>query len=139
MKKGKLLIVDDNEEILVALKLFLGDQFDVITEKNPNLIPALLQKHSFDVFIIDMNFSSGRSTGNEGLFWMREILKIDNEAIIILITAYGDVELSVTAIKEGATDFIQKPWVDEKLMATVLSAYKLRRSRMEVQKLKAKQ
>lgn len=139
MRKGKILIVDDNEEILVALRLFLGDQFDVTTEKNPNLIPTLLQQNNFDVFIIDMNFSSGRSSGNEGIYWMREILKRDQEAIIILITAYGDVELSVKAIKEGATDFIQKPWEDEKLLATVSSAFKLRKSRIEVQKLKANQ
>ncbi|MBU1014531.1 MAG: sigma-54 dependent transcriptional regulator [Bacteroidetes bacterium] len=139
MRKGKILIVDDNEEILLALKLFLGEQFDIVTEKNPNLIPSLLKQNSFDLFIIDMNFSTGKSTGNEGIFWMREILKMDKEAIIIFITAYGDIELSVRAIKEGATDFIQKPWVDEKLLATVLSAYKLRSSRMEIQKLKAKQ
>ena len=139
MRKGKILIVDDNEEILIALRLFLGEYFEVVTEKNPNLIPSLMQKNAFDLFILDMNFSTGRSTGNEGIYWMREILKFDKEAIIILITAYGDVELSVKAIKEGATDFIQKPWVDEKLLATVLSAYKLRNSRMEVQKLKAKQ
>ncbi|PKP34698.1 MAG: sigma-54-dependent Fis family transcriptional regulator [Bacteroidetes bacterium HGW-Bacteroidetes-17] len=139
MRKGKILIVDDNEEILLALKLFLGEQFEVVTEKNPNLIPSLLKQNSFDLFIIDMNFSTGKSTGNEGIFWMREILKMDKEAIIIFITAYGDIELSVRAIKEGATDFIQKPWVDEKLLATVLSAYKLRSSRMEIQKLKAKQ
>ncbi len=139
MRKGKLLIVDDNEEILIALRLFLGEYFEVVTEKNPNLIPSLLQQNSFDLFILDMNFSTGRSTGNEGIYWMNEILKVDQEAIIILITAYGDVELSVKAIKEGATDFIQKPWVDEKLLATVLSAYKLRNSRLEVQKLKAKQ
>ncbi len=139
MRKGKILIVDDNEEILIALKLFLGDYFEVVTEKNPNLIPSLLQKNTFDLFILDMNFLTGRNTGNEGIYWMHEILKFDKEAIIILITAYGDVELSVKAIKEGATDFIQKPWVDEKLLATVFSAFKLRNSRMEVQKLKAKQ
>ena len=139
MKKGKILIVDDNEEILIALKLFLGEYFNVVTAKNPNTILSLIQQNTFDLFILDMNFSGGQSTGNEGIFWMREILKFDNEAIIIFITAYGDVELSVKAMKEGATDFIQKPWGDEKLLATVLSAYKLRSSRMEVQKLKAKQ
>ncbi len=139
MRKGKILIVDDNEEILVALRLFLGEQYEVTTEKNPNLIPALIKQNSFDLFIIDMNFSTGRSSGNEGIFWMREILKQDSEAIIILITAYGDIELSVKAIKEGATDFIQKPWEDEKLLATISSAFKLRNSRVEIQKLKAKQ
>ena len=85
-----------------------------------------------------MNFSAGKNSGNEGLFWMQEILKHDQEAIIIFITAYGDVELSVKAMKLGATDFIQKPWEDEKLLATVQSAYKLRKSRVEIKQLKEK-
>ncbi len=139
MRKGKILIVDDNEEILIALKLFLGEYFKIVTTKNPNTIPSLIQQNTFDLFILDMNFSGRQGSGNEGIFWMHEILKYDAEAVIIFITAYGDIELSVKAIKEGAVDFIQKPWVDEKLLATVLSAFKLRKSRLEVQKLKAKQ
>jgi len=77
MRKGKILIVDDNEEILLALKLFLGEQFDIVTEKNPNLIPSLLKQNSFDLFIIDMNFSTGKSTGNEGIFWI-QLMAISN-------------------------------------------------------------
>ncbi len=138
MNKGSLLIVDDNEEILIALKLFLNEYFTITTEKNPNKIPSLLREKAFDLYILDMNFSAGKNSGNEGLFWMQEILKHDQEAIIIFITAYGDVELSVKAMKLGATDFIQKPWEDEKLLATVQSAYKLRKSRVEIKQLKEK-
>lgn len=140
MKKGKILIVDDNEEILLALKLFLQDYFEtVIAEKDPKHIPHLIQNHFFDLFILDMNFSAGQNTGNEGLYWMGEIRKADPDAIVIFITAYGDIELSVKAIKQGATDFIQKPWEDEKLLGTILSAYKLRKSKIEIKKLKDRQ
>lgn len=138
--KGKILVVDDNEEILVALKLFLNDYFEtIITEKNPNKIPAHAENRDIDLYILDMNFSAGQNTGNEGIFWMNKILEIDPEAIVIFITAYGDIELSVKAIKQGATDFIQKPWEDEKLLGTILSAYKLRKSKLKVQQLINKQ
>lgn len=139
-KQGRILVVDDNEEILIALRLLLQDYFSEIScEKNPNLIPARLEQSSYDVYILDMNFKSGRYTGNEGIFWMNRILAKDPQAVIIFITAYGDIDLAVKAIKEGATDFIQKPWLDEKLISTVLSAYKLRSSRAEVHELKTKQ
>ena len=135
--KGTVLIVDDNEEILLALKLFLKDYFEtVVAEKDPNHIPSLIQNNSFDLYILDMNFIGGQNTGNEGLYWMGKIKETDPEAIVIFITAYGDIELSVKAIKQGATDFIQKPWDDEKLLGTILSAYKLRKSRVEIKKLK---
>lgn len=140
MRKGTILIVDDNEEILLALKLFLQDYFEtIVVEKNPNQIPQLIKAHSFDLYILDMNFTSSQNTGNEGLYWMRQIRTVDPEAIILFITAYGDIELSVKAIKLGATDFIQKPWEDEKLIGTILSAYKLRKSRIEIKKLKNSQ
>lgn len=138
--KAKILIVDDNKEILIALKLFLSDYFDqVITETNPNKIPAYAEKKDIDLYILDMNFAAGQNTGNEGIYWMKQILKSDPEAVTIFITAYGDIELSVKAIKQGATDFIQKPWDDEKLLGTILSAYKLRKSKLEIQKLKNRQ
>ncbi len=140
MKKGKILVVDDNEEILIALKFFLSEHFTtVVTEKNPNKIPEYIRSENFDLYILDMNFKTGQDTGNEGIYWMREILKADPEAVVIFITAYGDVELSVKAIKQGATDFIQKPWDDEKLLGTILSAYKLRKSRVEIRQLKQQQ
>jgi DNA-binding NtrC family response regulator len=137
MAKGTLLIVDDNRDILVALKLLLNDVFaQIITEKNPSLIPGILEKNEVDVIILDMNFRAGVNTGNEGIYWMNEILKKDPQAVIIFITAYGDVDIAVKAMKEGALDFIQKPWDDEKLLVTVRNAYTIRRSRMEIDQLK---
>lgn len=139
-KQGKILIVDDNEEILIALRLLLQEYFtDIECEKNPNLIPSYLEKGVYDVYILDMNFKSGRYTGNEGIFWMNKILEADPQAVIIFITAYGDIDLAVKAIKEGATDFIQKPWLDEKLVSTVMAAYKLKNSQSQVNELKARQ
>ena len=134
---GKILIADDNKEILTALRLFLADHFkDIVTTSNPNLIPGLLREHDFDTIILDMNFSIGIASGNEGLFWLREILKIDADAVVILLTAYGNVELAISSLKEGATDFLQKPWNDDKLLTTVHSAVELRKSRREVSLLK---
>jgi len=131
MKKyGKILVVDDNEEILIALRLLLQDYFESVDcEKNPNLIPSRIERQAYDVYILDMNFRSGRYTGNEGIFWMHKILDKDPQAVIILITAYGDIDLAVRAIKEGATDFIQKPWIDDNLITTLLGAWKLRNSK----------
>jgi two-component system, NtrC family, response regulator HydG len=124
---SRILIVDDNEYILNSLQVLLKPEFDeVISIKNPNLIPGSLKKEWFDVILLDMNFSAGVNTGNEGLYWLREILKIDPDAIVIMITAYGDVELAVRAIREGATDFIQKPWDPDKLISTISTACKLR-------------
>jgi two-component system, NtrC family, response regulator HydG len=138
--KGRILIVDDNEEILIALKLFLLNHFEVVdTQKNPNTIPASIQHQSYDVIILDMNFSAGVNTGNEGIYWMKNILKYDPLAIILFITAYGDIEMAVNAIKEGATDFIQKPWDDDKLLATIHTAARLRKSNLEIRKLRNKQ
>ena len=116
-KDAKILVVDDNEEILVAIEMLLSNYFGAIkTTKNPNLIPSIIGKELFDVIILDMNYSAGISSGNEGIYWMNEVLKIDPEAIVVLITAYGDFELAVKAIREGGTDFIQKPWVNLRKM-----------------------
>lgn len=138
--KGKILIIDDNEELLIAFKLFLNPHFEIIiTDKNPNRIPEFLRKNVYDVILLDMNFAAGVNTGNEGIFWMNKILEIDSLATIVLITAYGDVALAVKAMKEGATDFIQKSWDEEKILSTILSAYKLRQSKLEIECLKQKQ
>jgi DNA-binding NtrC family response regulator len=138
--KGRILIVDDNEEILIALKLFLLNHFEIVdTQKNPNTIPEIIQRQSYDVIILDMNFSAGVNTGNEGIFWMKKILEYDPLSVILFITAYGDIEMAVNAIKEGATDFIQKPWDDDKLLVTILTAVKLRKSNLEIKKLRNKQ
>jgi DNA-binding NtrC family response regulator len=138
--KGSLLIVDDNEDVLFSLKLLLSKHFDHIrTERNPNLIPAIIAKESYDLYLLDMNFSAGVSSGNEGIFWMKKILEADPAAVIVFITAYGDVELAVKALKEGATDFIQKPWEKEKLLSTLRNAYRIRSSSTEISSLKQKQ
>ncbi len=138
-KQGNILIVDDNEEMLLALKMFLTPHFSkIITEKNPNLIPALI-KSNFDLILLDMNFSAGINSGNEGFFWMNEILKLDPQACIIFITAYSDVELAIKAIKEGAADFIQKSWDEKKMLSTIMAAYKLQKSKQEIHQLKSKQ
>ncbi|MEN8224171.1 MAG: sigma-54 dependent transcriptional regulator [Bacteroidota bacterium] len=139
-KHGAILIVDNNEEILIALRLLLQDYFvSIECEKNPNLIPAHIDRQAFDVYILDMNFKSGRFTGNEGIFWMHKILEKDPKAVIVFLTAYGDIDLAVKAIKEGATDFIQKPWMDDKLISTILAAWKQRNSGSEVRDLRQKQ
>ncbi len=138
--KGKILIMDDNEGILKSLSFILKQEFEEVTAiKNPAKFTSLLHSGSFDVILLDMNFSAGINTGNEGLFWLKEIIKDDPNSVIILITAYGDIELAVRAMKEGATDFIQKPFDPVKLVSTVKSAYQLRLSKMQVSKLIHKQ
>lgn len=142
MKKNNanILIVDDNQEALIAMDMYLSKHFTRIqTEKNPNLIPHLVSTNNFDVVILDMNFSAGINTGNEGIYWLSEILKIDPYAAVVLITAYGDIELAVKGIKNGAHDFISKPWENEKLLATVNAAYNLHKSKLEIVNLKNRQ
>ncbi len=135
-KRGKILIVDDNHEILIALKLFVKPYFVVVDiEPNPNLILNRIEKENYDIIILDMNFKAGISTGNEGIYWMNKILEHDKDASIILITAYSDIQLAVKAIQEGATDFIEKPWDDDRLLATILKAVKQRKSKLEITNL----
>lgn len=139
MKKteGNLLIVDDNQDVLDALSLFIEDHFkQVYYIKNPNLIPQYLRTKDIDIVLLDMNYSAGINTGNEGLFWMREIIKYDSEIIIIPITAYGEVSTAVKSLKEGAFDFVLKPWDNDKLLSTLNAGYKLRKSKKEVKTLK---
>ena len=138
--EGRILIVDDDEDILLSLRLLLKQHFsEVLTEKKAFQIPALLEKKNFDVILLDMNFSAGLNTGNEGIFWLKQILEKEPSSIIIMITAYGDVELAVKAIKEGATDFVLKPWNNEKLISTLKTALELKKSKNEIVKLKQKQ
>jgi DNA-binding NtrC family response regulator len=139
-KEGSILMVDDNEELLIAYEIFLSPHFQSIqTLANPNSIPSVLQDRKFDVILLDMNFSTGIHTGNEGFFWMKKILELDRDVSIVFITAYGDVEQAIRAIREGATDFILKAWDKEKILSTILSAYQLRKSRQEITQLKSKQ
>ena len=139
-KLGKILAIDDNEDILFALKLLLKNHVEIIhTETNPEKIPELLHNERYDVILLDMNFTKDAISGQEGFDWMQKILEIDADAVVVFITAYGDAEKAVKAIKLGATDFVLKPWQNEKLLATITSAIKLRRSKSEATDLKKKQ
>jgi DNA-binding NtrC family response regulator len=139
-KPGKILIIDDNEDLLTAAKIFLKRHFSQIdTETNPNLLPILIVNEQYDVILLDMNFTKDVSSGQEGFYWLDRILELDSSAVVVLITAYGDVNTAVRAIKEGATDFVLKPWENEKLLATLNSALQLRRSKLEVDQLKNQQ
>ena len=134
---GKILIVDDDEDVLLAAKMLLKKHAHQVTiEKNPNKIPFLLNNDSFDVILLDMNFSKDITSGKEGFYWLSQITERDPNAVVILITAFGDVEMAVRALKEGATDFVLKPWQNEKLLATISAAIKLKKSYNEVDKLK---
>jgi DNA-binding NtrC family response regulator len=138
--KGKLLIVDDHKQVLKALVQLLEPEFEQVTGiSNPNLIINHIARDEFDVVLLDMNFSAGVNTGNEGIFWLNNILKSDHEAVVVMITAYADVSLAVKAIREGATDFVVKPWDNHKLITTLQAAYKLRQSRMENKMLRKRQ
>lgn len=140
MAKRKLLIIDDNMQILESLKILLDGEFDILeTLRKPDLIPEKLQHQSFDIILLDMNFAIGETSGQEGMYWLQEIMKKDPLAIVIVITAFGDIELAVEAMKQGATDFITKPWNPDKLIATLNSGYELRKSRLEVRNLRDKQ
>lgn len=111
----------------------------VITISNPNRILSTLEGENVDVLLLDMNFSAGINTGNEGIFWLGEVRKNFKDLPVVLFTAYADIELAVKAVKEGATDFVVKPWDNAKLVATLLSAYRLKESRSEVKQLREKE
>ena len=139
-KTGKILAIDDNEDILFALKLLLKNHVELIhTETKPEKITELLHQENFDVILLDMNFTKDAISGQEGFSWLEKILEIDPNAVVVFITAYGDAEKAVKAIKAGATDFILKPWQNEKLIATISSCIKLRRSKNEATDLRKKQ
>ncbi|MDO5665111.1 MAG: sigma-54 dependent transcriptional regulator [Bacteroidia bacterium] len=136
-KQGKILIVDDNEDILFALNLLLQPHVEKVkVTTQPERIEHFMNTFQPDVILLDMNFNRDASSGNEGFFWLEKILQWDAQAVVIFITAYADTEKTVRAIKAGATDFIPKPWEKEKLLATVSSAVQLRQSRKEIQDLK---
>jgi len=140
MAKPSILIVDDNEELHFALKVYLAPHFGIIEAiKSPNQVLSKVERFSFDVILLDMNFNAGVNSGNEGLYLLKRILEIDPNACVVMITAYGDVELAVKSMKEGAIDFIQKSWDDQKILSTLLSAYKQHCSKLEIKDLKDKQ
>lgn len=137
---GKILAIDDNESILLTLKQSLKYEVrEIECIKNPNLIPQKLEQKEWDVVLLDMNFSAGINSGNEGIYWLREIKRISPDTLVILLTAYGDIQLAVQGMKEGAHDFVSKPWDIDKLLATIKSAVRLRESERKVNALEQKQ
>ena len=116
-KRGNILVIDDNEAMLVSLRLLLDNVFeDVQTSSNPNAIPTLMRRKRPDVVLLDMNFGRGINNGNEGLLWLREIKRIEPDVAVVLFTAYADIDLAVRGIKDGAADFIVKPFENEVLI-----------------------
>jgi two-component system, NtrC family, response regulator HydG len=120
LKNATVLVVDDDQDVLLAIKLLLRPIVkEVIIEKNPERIQSLINAQKFDLVLLDMNYNSSLNTGNEGIFWLRKIRQIDANVPIIMITAYGDIDLAVKSVKEGANDFLLKPWQNEKLIDTI--------------------
>ncbi|MEO6837080.1 MAG: sigma-54 dependent transcriptional regulator [Ginsengibacter sp.] len=120
VKNATILIIDDDTDVLTAVKLLLKTEVkEVITEKNPENIRSLLAKQNFDLILLDMNFNSSINTGNEGIFWLKKIREFGSKADVIMITAYGDIDLAVRSLKESASDFMVKPWHNEKLLDTI--------------------
>jgi two-component system response regulator HydG len=123
LKNASILVVDDDTDVLTAVRLLLKPQVkEIVTEKNPEHIRSHLAGHRFDAILLDMNFVSSINTGNEGLYWLRKIKELGSEAAVIMITAYGEIDLAIRSLKEGAFDFVVKPWHNEKLLSTLQEA-----------------
>ena len=138
--KARLLIVDDDTDILLAAKMFLRQHIEIVhTEKNPQNIPDLLKHDNYDVILLDMNFSREATSGKEGFHWLNVILEYDPAATVIFITGYGDIELAVQGIKEGATNFVLKPWENQKLLGTIQASLRVRESKVELESLRSTQ
>jgi two-component system, NtrC family, response regulator HydG len=134
---ARILVVDDNEDILHAARLLLKRHFTrVQTLDDPSQLAALARRGAFDVLLLDMNFAAGADSGAEGLERLSEVLAVDPQAVVVLVTAHSDVELAVEAMKKGAADFITKPWENERLLATLMAALNLRRARLETTELR---
>ncbi len=139
-KNGRVLIVDDDADILTAMRLLLKPHVELVhTEPNPENLPARLRDLSYDAILLDMNFSKDATSGEEGFHWLERILELDPAAVVIMITAYGDVETAVRAVKQGAVDFVLKPWQNEKILATINAAMKLSATRGQVRTLQDRQ
>ncbi len=137
MNEGNILIIDDNTSVLSAMEILFQFKYTTVeTISNPNVITSFPNLLDFDIILLDMNFSAGVNTGNEGLFWLKELKKRAPNASVIMMTAYGSIDLAVEALKNGASDFILKPWNNDKLLAIVKSALLLSKSQKEVQQLK---
>lgn len=140
MINGKVLVIDDDEDILLSTKVVLKKEFsDIKVVTDPNDIIPYIEKKIFDVILLDMNFSTGATSGKEGLCWLKKIIEIDPDATIVMMTAYGDINLAIDSMKIGAVDFVVKPWDNKKLVATMIAAYNLSKSKQEIIQLKHKQ
>jgi DNA-binding NtrC family response regulator len=134
---ANILIVDDDDDILTAARLLLRRKFgNIVTCRRPEEIPDLMAEHDFDAVLLDMNFGPGESSGKQGLEWLGRILQLDPRVVVVMITAHGNVDTVVEAMKRGATDFVAKPWQNEKVVATLSSAVELHRSRVETETLR---
>ncbi|MEL6674862.1 MAG: sigma-54 dependent transcriptional regulator [Bacteroidota bacterium] len=139
-KDGRILLVDDDPEVLLSGRLLLKRHFaEVQTLNDPKRINKLLKEEAFDVVLLDMNFQRGNTDGDEGLRWVEKINQLQPDLPVVMITAYGHVDMAVKAMKAGATDFVSKPWQNEKLLATVKSAFQLSKSKQAIQQLQARQ
>src|SRR5580700_1228728 len=134
---ARVLVVDDNEDILQAARLLLKRHFtEIQTLSDPAKLVAQMRHGGFDVLLLDMNFRAGANDGAEGLARLAEVLAIDPQAVVVMVTAHSDVDLAVEAMKKGAADFVTKPWENERLLATLMAALNLRRSRQETTELR---
>jgi Response regulator containing CheY-like receiver, AAA-type ATPase, and DNA-binding domains len=140
MAKGNILVVDDNKSILSTLEILLSSEFQAVTSlSNPNQIFTELEKKNYNVVLLDMNFNTGINTGNEGIYLLGRIKEIYPEISVVMMTAYGDIELAVKSLKTGSTDFVLKPWDNQKLIATLEAALQLNLSKKEITMLKEKE
>ena len=137
LKNANILVIDDDEDVLIALRLLLKSLVNkVVVNKNPNQIHSLLQKEHFDIVILDMNFNGLVHTGNEGIYWLNKIKEYNSKIDVILITAYGDIDLAIRSLKEGASDFLVKPWKNEKLVETMKEILK-KKQNLKLQNIQA--
>ena len=135
-KQGFIVVIDDDEDVLVTARMILRSHFEKVqVESSPKKLESLLKTADVDVVILDMNFKTGATSGNEGLFWLRRIKEIDADVHVIMNTAYGDIQLAVECMKDGATDFLVKPWEQEKLLSTVKNVLALKQSKKEITRL----
>lgn len=120
LKRANILVIDDDTDVLTAVRLLLRTEVkEVVTEKNPEHLPFLLSRNDFDLVLLDMNFNASINTGNEGIYWLKRIKELKPDVAVIMITAYGDIDLAVRSLREGASDFVVKPWHNEKLLTTL--------------------
>src|SRR3954465_4657792 len=138
LKTASILVIDDDVDVLTAVRLLLKPEVkEIVTEKNPENLRSILSRQNFDVILLDMNFNSSINTGNEGIFWLKKIKKFKSEAAVVMITAYGDIDLAIRSLKEGAFDFVVKPWHNEKLLTTITEAVKSKSNKAAGNSLKS--